>query len=74
MSGERPSAAGQLGRGMLVFCDPKTSPPENASDFGDCYFDRLSRLVDSYAVTVLGEVGLDCSEGAKSFAVQYITL
>jgi hypothetical protein len=27
---------------------------KNASDFGDCYFDRLSRLVDSHAVTVLG--------------------
>ena len=48
--------------------------PKNASVFGDCYFDRLSRLVDSPAVTALGEVGLDCSEGAKPFAVQYSTL
>jgi len=48
--------------------------PKNASVFGDCYFDRLSRLVAPPAVTALGEVGLDCSEGAKPFAVQYSTL
>jgi hypothetical protein len=48
--------------------------PENAGDFGDYYFDRLSRLIDSPAVTALGEVGLDCSEGAKPFAVRYSTL
>jgi hypothetical protein len=41
----------------------------HAGDFGDCYFDRLSRLMDSPAVTALGEVGLNFSEGAKSFAV-----
>jgi len=48
--------------------------PKHASTFGDCYFDQLSRLVDSPVVTALGEVGLDCSEGAKPFAVQYSTL
>ena len=47
---------------------------KNASDFGGCCFDRLYRLVDSYAVIVLGNVGLDCREGAKSFGVQYSTL
>ena len=48
--------------------------PKHASDFSDCYFDHLSRLMDSPAVTALGEVGLDCSEGIKPFAVQYCTL
>ena len=48
--------------------------PKHASQFGDCYFDQLSRLVDSPAVTALGEIGLDCSEGAKPFARQYSTL
>ena len=48
--------------------------PKHASQFGDCYFDQLSRLVDSPAVTALGEIGLDCSEGAKPFAIQYSTL
>jgi Tat protein secretion system quality control protein TatD with DNase activity len=48
--------------------------PKNTGDFGDCYFDRLSRLMDSPAVTALGEVALDCSKGAKLFAVQYSTL
>jgi len=36
--------------------------PKHANTFGDCYFDQLSRLVDSPAVTALGDVGLDCSE------------
>ena len=72
--------------GLLVFCDPKTWPkdpeqgfvvavgvhPKHASQFGD--YDQLSRLVDSPAVTALGETGLDCSEGAKPFAIQYRTL
>ena len=48
--------------------------PKHASQFGDCYFDQLSRLVDSPAVTVQGEIGLDCSEAAKPFARQYSTL
>jgi len=48
--------------------------PKQTNTFGDCYFDQLSRLVDSRAVTALGEVGLDCIEGAKPFAVQYSTL
>ena len=38
--------------------------PKHASDFGDYYFDRLSKLMDFPAVTALGEVGMDCSEGA----------
>ena len=48
--------------------------PKHANTFGVCYFDQLSRLVDFPVVTALGEVGLDCSEGAKPFAVQYSTL
>jgi predicted metal-dependent TIM-barrel fold hydrolase len=48
--------------------------PKHAGDFGDYYFDRLSRLMDSPAVTALGEVGMDCSEGAKPFAIQKSTL
>jgi Tat protein secretion system quality control protein TatD with DNase activity len=48
--------------------------PKHASDFGDYYFDRLSRLMDSPAVTALGEVGMDCSEGANPFAMQKSTL
>ena len=47
--------------------------PKHASDFGD-YFDRLSNLMDSPAVTTLGEVGMDCSEGAKPFGIQKSTL
>jgi hypothetical protein len=31
--------------------------PKHALDFGDFYFDRLSRLLDSPAVAALGEVG-----------------
>jgi hypothetical protein len=45
-----------------------------ASDFGDYYFDRLSKLMDSPAVTALGEVGMDCSEGTKPFGIQKSTL
>ena len=41
---------------------------------GDYYFDRLSKLLDSPAVTALGEVGIDCSEGAKHFGIQSSTL
>ena len=41
---------------------------------GDYYFDRLSKLLDSPAVTALGEVGIDCSEGAKPFGMQSSTL
>jgi Tat protein secretion system quality control protein TatD with DNase activity len=48
--------------------------PKLASDFGDYYFDRLSKLMDSPAVTALGEVGMDCSEGAKAFGIQKSTL
>ena len=48
--------------------------PKHASDFGDYYFDRLSKLMDSPAVTALGEVGMDCSEGAKPFGIQKSTL
>ena len=48
--------------------------PKHALDFGDFYFDRLSRLLDSPAVAALGEVGIDCSEGAKSFGIQSSTL
>jgi hypothetical protein len=49
--------------------------PKHAGDFGDYYFDRLSRLMDSLAVTALGEVGMDCSEGANyPFAIQKSTL
>jgi Tat protein secretion system quality control protein TatD with DNase activity len=48
---------------------------KHAGDFGDYYFDRLSRLMDSLAVTALGEVGMDCSEGANyPFAIQKSTL
>ena len=47
---------------------------KHASDFGDYYFDRLSKLMDSPAVTALGEVGMDCSEGAKLFGIQKSTL
>jgi Tat protein secretion system quality control protein TatD with DNase activity len=36
--------------------------------------DRLSKLLDSPAVTALGEVGIDCSEGAKPFGIQSSTL
>ena len=49
---------------MLVYCDPKTWPedpegwfiavgvhPKYALDFGDYYFDRLSKLLDSPAVS-----------------------
>jgi Tat protein secretion system quality control protein TatD with DNase activity len=43
-------------------------------DFGDYYFDRLSKLLDSPDVTALGEVGMDCSEGAKPFGIQKSTL
>jgi hypothetical protein len=43
---------------------------KHALDFGDFYFDRLSRLLDSPAVAALGEVGIDCSEGAKSFGIR----
>jgi Tat protein secretion system quality control protein TatD with DNase activity len=31
-------------------------------------------LLDSPAVTALGEVGIDCSEGAKPFGIQWSTL
>jgi len=31
--------------------------PKHAMDFGDYYFDRLSKLLDSPAVTALEEVG-----------------
>ena len=48
--------------------------PKHALDFGDYYFDRLSRLLDSPAVTALGEVGIDCSEGARPFGMQSSTL
>ena len=48
--------------------------PKHASQFGDYYYDQLSRLMDSPAVTALDEIGLDCSEGAKPFAIQYSTL
>jgi Tat protein secretion system quality control protein TatD with DNase activity len=48
--------------------------PKHASYFGDYYFDRLSRLMDSPAVTALGEVGMDCSEGTKPFAMRKSTL
>jgi Tat protein secretion system quality control protein TatD with DNase activity len=48
--------------------------PKHASDFGDYYFDRLSKLMDSPAVTALGEVGMDCSEGAKPFGIHKSTL
>jgi Tat protein secretion system quality control protein TatD with DNase activity len=48
--------------------------PKHAIDFGDYYFDRLSKLLDSPAVTALGEVGMDCSEGAKPFGIQKSTL
>ena len=48
--------------------------PKHALDFGDYYFDRLSKLLDSPAVTALGEVGIDCSEGAKPFGIQSSTL
>jgi Tat protein secretion system quality control protein TatD with DNase activity len=48
--------------------------PKHAMDFGDYYFDRLSKLLDSPAVTALGEVGIDCSEGAKPFGIQRSTL
>jgi Tat protein secretion system quality control protein TatD with DNase activity len=47
---------------------------KHALDFGDYYFDRLSKLLDSPAVTALGEVGIDCSEGAKPFGIQSNTL
>ena len=33
--------------------------PKHAMDFGDYYFDRLSKLLDSQVVTALGEVGID---------------
>jgi len=74
----------------LVYCDPKSCPkdpeklhlpegsvvayPKHAMDFGDYYFDRLSKLLDSPAVTALGEVGMDCSDGAKPFGIQKSTL
>jgi Tat protein secretion system quality control protein TatD with DNase activity len=48
--------------------------PKHALDFGDYYFDRLSKLLDSPAVTALGEVEIDCSEGAKPFGIQSSTL
>ena len=48
--------------------------PKHASDFGDYYFDRMSKLMDSRAVTSLGEAGMDCSEGAKPFGIQKSTL
>ena len=48
--------------------------PKHASQFSDCYYDQLSRLVDPLAVTALGEIGLDCSEGANPFTIQYSTL
>jgi TatD DNase family protein len=48
--------------------------PKHAMDFGDYYFDRLSKLLDSPAVTALGEVGIDCSEEAKPFGIQQSTL
>ena len=48
--------------------------PKHALDFGYYYFDRLSKLLDSPAVTALGEVGIDCSEGAKPFGIQSSTL
>ena len=48
--------------------------PKHAMDFGDYYFDRLSKLLDSPAVTALGEVGIDCSEGAKPFGIQQSAL
>ena len=48
--------------------------PKHALDFGDFYFDRLSRLLDSPAVAALGEVGIDSSEGAKPFGIQSSTL
>ena len=48
--------------------------PKHTSDFGDYYFDCLSKLMDSPAVTALGEVGMDCSEGAKPFGIQKSTL
>ena len=48
--------------------------PKHSLDFGDYYFDRLSKLLDSPAVTALGEVGIDCSEGAKPFGIQSSTL
>jgi Tat protein secretion system quality control protein TatD with DNase activity len=48
--------------------------PKYASDFGDYYFDRLSMLMYSPAVTALGDVGMDCSEGAKPFGIQKSTL
>jgi TatD DNase family protein len=48
--------------------------PKHALDFGDYYFDRLSKLLDFPAVTALGEVGIDCSEGAKPFGIQSSTL
>jgi Tat protein secretion system quality control protein TatD with DNase activity len=48
--------------------------PKHAIDFGDYYFDRLSKLLDSPAVTALGEVGMDCSERAKPFRIQKSTL
>jgi hypothetical protein len=41
--------------------------PKHVGDFGDCYFDHLSRLMNSPAVTTLAEVGLDCSKGAGSY-------
>jgi Tat protein secretion system quality control protein TatD with DNase activity len=46
--------------------------PKHAMDFGDYYFDRLTKLFDSPAVTALGEVGIDCSEGAKPFGIHRV--
>jgi len=48
--------------------------PKHASQFDDYCHDRLSRLMDSPAVAALGEIGLDCSEGQPSFAIQLSTL
>ena len=48
--------------------------PKHAMDFGDYYFDRLTKLFDSPAVTALGGVGIDCSEGAKPFGIHQSTL
>jgi Tat protein secretion system quality control protein TatD with DNase activity len=45
--------------------------PKHAMDFGDYYFDRLSKLLDSPAVTALGRWGLTV---VKPFGIQQSTL
>ena len=48
--------------------------PSHAREFDDAHHSQLERLVNSPDVAALGEIGVDCIEGAKAFELQLGTL